>query len=169
MYTSQHLLLRHPVMEDWKDMYRNVWSHPETARYMLWEVTKTEEEAIARMERSIRYQEGKTCWFVYEKETGTPIGFGGFAKVAEDAVEDCGIALGPDYVGRGWGKELLTLLLEIAARDPSCKRFIISCRQENDASRGMILSCGFRFTHRETHIDARNGESYILEFYEKEL
>lgn len=169
MHETLRLILRHPVFSDWEAMWRNVWQHPETARYMLWDVTTTEEAARERMERSIRYQENKPCWFVYEKESGAPIGFAGMYQSGDGAYEDTGIALGPDYVGKGYGKELLNKLTKIAKADYSAQRFIVSCRSENHASRHMILGCGFCFTHQENRIDPRNGQPYVLEFYEKML
>lgn len=169
MYETLHLILKHPIFSDWEAMWHNVWQHSETARYMLWEVTTTEEDAKDRMVRSIRYQDGKPCWFVYEKGSGAPIGFAGMCLICDGVYEDTGIALGPDYVGRGYGKELLNVLTEIARTDYAARQFIVSCRNENQASRGMILSCGFHFTHQENRIDPRNNQPYILEFYEKLL
>lgn len=169
MYETAHLIMKHPVFSDWKAMLRNVWQHSETARYMLWDVTTTETAAKERMERSIRYQQGKPCWFVYEKESGAPIGFAGMCQSENGIYEDTGIALGPDYVGKGYGKEILNLLTEIARTDYAAKQFIASCRSENRASRGMILGCGFRFIRQENRIDPRNNQPYVLEFYEKRL
>lgn len=37
---------------DWKAIYKNLWMHEESARYMLWTPTKTEEDAKARMFRT---------------------------------------------------------------------------------------------------------------------
>ena len=50
------MLLAKARFEDWEDLYRNVWSRPETARYMLWTATASGEEAKARMERTIAWQ-----------------------------------------------------------------------------------------------------------------
>lgn len=55
METSD-LILGKARYEDWKSMYRNVWSRPETARYMLWNVTADEEEARRRMQRTVAWQ-----------------------------------------------------------------------------------------------------------------
>lgn len=44
---TDDLLLRKAAFEDWKSMYRNVWSRPETAKYMAWRVTTDEEDAKA--------------------------------------------------------------------------------------------------------------------------
>ena len=47
---TRDLILDKARFEDWENLYHNVWSRPETARYMLWTVTDSEEEARARME-----------------------------------------------------------------------------------------------------------------------
>lgn len=165
-----NLILKHPDFADWEDMYRNLWCHPESARYMLWQVTTSEEEAKERMRRSIAWQEAHpTCWFVYEKTTNRAIGFAGMTEISEGVWEDTGIALGPDYTGRGYGRQILQLLTEYARQELGARRFVCSCRSENAPSRRMILSRGFRYTHSSQAADPRTQESYTLEFYEKDL
>lgn len=169
MYESKRLILKHPDFSDWAAMLHNVWRHEETARYMLWSVTTNEADAQERMRRSIAFQEGKPAWFVYEKSSGQPIGFAGFCEIEEGVFEDTGIAVGPAFAGKGLGKEILNLLTRIAKEKYGAVRFVASCRSKNEASRNMILGCGFRFTHQEDRTDPRNGAAYLLEFYEKEL
>ena len=169
MYESVRLTLKHPTFSDWEPMLHNVWSHEETARHMLWSVTVSDEAAQERMRRTIAYQRDHTAWLVYEKERSVPIGFAGFRKIDAGVYEDTGIAVGPGFVGKGYGKEILNLLTRIAKTEYGAVRFIASCRRENRPSRKMLLGCGFRFTHEENRIDPRNGTPYILEFYEKNL
>lgn len=80
MYETKRIILNHPVFSDWEAMLRNVWSHEETARYMLWSVTPGPEEAQERMKRTIAYQREHAAWLVYERESGEPIGFAGFCQ-----------------------------------------------------------------------------------------
>lgn len=170
MPETKDLYLRHPKFEDWQDMYRNLWSREEAARYMLWNVTGSEQDAMLRMEHSIACQEkNPTCWFVYEKHSGQAIGFAGMIKIGDGIYEDTGIALGPEFTGRGYGKQLLFALTDWARSELGAVRFVASCRSENAPSRSMILSCGFRHTHTEGRTDPRNSENYRLEFYEKDL
>ena len=169
MYETDRLQLNHPVFSDWEGMYRNLWRHRESAELMLWNVTTSPEEAQERMRRSIAFQEGKPAWFVFEKCSGEPMGFAGFREIEPGVFEDTGIAVGPAFVGKGYGKEILNLLTRIAKEQYGAVGFIASCRSRNSASRGMILGCGFRFSHYENRIDHRNGTEYILEFYEKAL
>lgn len=168
MPETKDLYLRHPQFEDWQDMYHNVWSREESARYMLWEVTRSEDAAKERMERSIAYQQNNpTCWFVYEKNSGQAIGFAGMKEITEGVWEDTGIALGPDFTGHGCGKQLLNALTEYARQTLKAKKFIASCRSENTVSRNMILACGFFYIRSEERTDPRCGEAYTLEIYEK--
>jgi len=168
MPETKDLILRHAVFEDWSDMYRNIWSREESARYMLWDVTTSEEEARARMERTMAFQKTHPCcWTVFEKKSGQAIGFAGMQSRPDGSFEESGIALGPEFVGQGYGKQLLNLLTDVAFRELGATRFISACRSENAPSRGMILGCGFTYTHEEACIDPRNGKGYTLEFYEK--
>lgn len=169
MYETDRLQLKHPVFSDWEGMYRNLWCHRESAEFMLWNVTTSPEEAQERMRRSIAFQEGKPAWFVYEKSSGEPMGFAGFREIEPGVFEDTGIAVGPAFVGKGYGKEILNLLTRIAKEEYDAVGFIASCRSRNSASRGMILGCGFRFSHQEFRIDPRTNTPYDLEFYCKVL
>ena len=101
MMETKDLILRKAEFDDWKAMYRNVWSHPETARYMMWRVTKTEEAARERIRRTIEFQREHDTFFVCEKKSGQPIGFAGWEELAPHSFRETGIALGPEYVGRG--------------------------------------------------------------------
>lgn len=166
MLETKRLILRKASYDDWRDMYQNVWSREETARYMLWEVTRDEEEAKARMERTVDFQEkNPTARIVCEKETGRAIGFAGMGEIAPGIFEDHGVALGPAYVGRGYGREILQAMVDEAFCALGGKRFICSCRSENEASRRLQISCGFAFSHTEKRIDPRDGREYVLEFY----
>ena len=54
---GEDILLKKASFADWEDIYQNLWSHPESAVYMLWDPTFTEEEARARMERTLAFQQ----------------------------------------------------------------------------------------------------------------
>lgn len=165
---TKDIVLRKAQFDDWKSLYRNVWSRPETAKYMIWKITVTEEDARARMERTIRYQETHDTYMVYEKKSGEAIGFAGIERLSPHIFEETGIALGPEYVGRGYGKQVLTLLMEYA-KALGGEQFVYSTRSGNIASKALARSCGFRYQHCESKTDPRNGEPYELEVYEKEL
>jgi RimJ/RimL family protein N-acetyltransferase len=165
---TRDLILDKARFEDWENLYRNVWSRPETARYMLWAVTDSEEEARARMERTLAWQREHDVWTVYQRAGGQAIGWAGLAELSPGIWQETSIALGPDYVGRGYGRQLLELLMEIA-RERGGTEFRCSARSENTASQALIRSCGFALTGTEQKVDPRDDTPYILENYGRPL
>ena len=156
------LLLAKGRLSDWRGMYENVWSHAETARYMLWSVTTSEPDAIARMERTIRFQSEHDTYLVYEKHSLRPIGFAGLEQLDADTCSEASIALGPAFVRRGYGKQIVQALCRRAKTVYRAKTFIYSAREKNMASRALAASLGFQPFERETRLDERNGELYTL-------
>lgn len=51
MIETLELALKKPEFEDWKSIYVNLWSHDESAKYMLWRPVHNEEEAKERMKK----------------------------------------------------------------------------------------------------------------------
>lgn len=167
MIETQSLILKKGRLEDWKDMYINLWRHKESARDMLWKPIYSEEEAVRRMKKNLMFmEEHEPSWFVYEKKSRKAIGFAGMEKISENVYEDTGIAIGPDYTGRGYGKEILLALVQEAVKKYGAEKFIGSCRRTNVASRKLQLSCGFTYIYSKEKVDLRDGQLYILDFYE---
>lgn len=165
---SKDIVLRKAEFEDWKALYRNVWSREETARYMYWRVTASEEDARERIYRTIEYQKDHDAYLVHGKKSGEAIGFAGVRETEPHIYHETGIALGPEYVGKGYGKQILLLLLE-HCRALGGEMFYYSARAQNTASKALALSCGFTYQYSEQKTDLRNGECYELEVYKKEL
>ena len=162
MIETADLILKKAVFEDWRDLYANVWRCPETARYMLWDVTESEEAARERMRRTLLWQaEHDYALDVYEKKSGRAIGFAGMLEVAPGVWDETGVALGPDYVGRGYGGQILDALTD-AAFSLGGREFHASCRAQNEPSRRLILSRGFLQVGEERRTDPRTGEEYTL-------
>ena len=107
-------------------------------------------------------------YFVYEKKSGQAIGFAGMMEIAPNVYEDTGIAIGPAFVRKGYGRQILMALVNLAFEELGATKFVASCRSQNDASRQLQLACGFVYSHSEDRTDPRNGEPYVLEFYELE-
>ena len=163
------LLLKKARMEDWRAIYQNLWCHAESARYMFWEVTVCEADAIARMQRTLDFQKThEYALFIYEKKSGQAIGFAGMQELAPGVFEETGIALGPRFTGKGYGTQALNALVQ-TARELGAHRFNACCRRENLASHALQMRCGFHFVGEEPRIDPRTGETYKMEFNVKEL
>lgn len=68
MIETKNLILDKAKFSDWKEMYENVWSRPESARYMAWKVTTTQEDAKLRIMQTIEFQNNHDVYTVYEKK-----------------------------------------------------------------------------------------------------
>lgn len=170
MPETKDLIIRKAVMEDWKDMYHNIWGQPQSAKYMVWNITTTEADAVARMKRTIAYQAAHDChWTVVEKASGQAIGWVGMEKHSDGVWGETGIAIGPAFTGKGYGKQLLTFLTDYAKENLGAKRFVACCRRENLVSKRLQLSCGFSYTHSEEVMHPRDHIPYTLDHYAKEL
>jgi len=163
------IFLGKSCFSDWADLYRNVWSREESARYMLWNVVKSEEAAQEKMRRSLAWEKCHPSYTVYERASGQAIGWAGIAEVAPGIWEDTGIALGPDYTGRGYGRQVLNALVRYCREELGAATFVCACRAENRPCRSMLLACGFQYDRAQGRTDPRDGRAYRLEFYKKRL
>lgn len=162
---TKDLLLKKAKFEDWYDMYHNLWKHKDSAKYMLWNPTTSEEEAKERMERTIEFEKKeKYALLVYEKASDHAIGFAGMREEHPGVYVETGVALGPDYVGRGYGKQILNALTKEAFTNGKAHKFVAACRTKNIASHNLQMSCGFVFSHTMEKKDPRNDEDYTLEY-----
>lgn len=167
---TKDLIIKKGEQKDWRDMYNNLWRHSESAKYMLWKVTTSEEDAKARMERTIAFEATQPfTWLVYEKKSGKAIGFAGMTEIEPNVYEDMGIAIGPAFTGKGYGKQILNALTDFARDVLGAKKFVASCRTKNIASHNLQMSCGFTYSHSEEKVDPRNGEVYTVECNYKNL
>lgn len=166
MPETKNLILRKAVQRDWEAMYRNIWRHQESAKYMVWNVTTSEEEAKSRMERTIRFEaEHPYCWIVVDKESREAIGFAGMEEIEPGVWEESGIAIGPEFTGKGYGKQILTALVEFA-REKGGQKFLAAHRTDNIPSMKMQRSCGFQPACQKDCVDPRDGKPYILQYNE---
>jgi len=131
MIETDSLILDKAKFSDWKEMYYNVWSQPESARYMTWKITENEEEAQIRIMKTIEFQKNHNTYLVYEKANSKPIGFAGIEKVAPYIYQEAGICLGVNYVGKGFGKQIVQGLIQYCKKEFSAREFIYSTREEN--------------------------------------
>ena len=165
---TEDIILGKAKYEDWRSIYRNVWSRPETAEYMIWKVTADEDEARKRIQRTIAWQETHDAWLVYERGSGQAIGFAGVEETEPHIYHETGIALGPEYVGKGYRKQILRLLMEYCISLDG-QEFYYSTRAGNLASKALALSCGLAYQYSEQRTDQCSGKTYELEIYKKNL
>ena len=169
MIETESLILDKAKYSDWKEMYCNVWSQSESAKYMAWNITTSEENAKIRIMKTIAFQKEHDTYLVYEKSSGKAIGFAGVEKIEPYIYQETGICLGPDYVGKGFGKQILQGLILYCKEEFSAKEFIYSTREENRASNRLAKSLGFTVISSVPKTDSKDGHSYNLLQYSLKL
>lgn len=84
-----------------------------------------------------------TTYWLYED--GQPVGYGSIRHFLTDALREAGgnigCAISPGHRGRGYGKELLRLLLE-ESRNMGLDRVLVTIRLDNAPSKAVALANG---------------------------
>ena len=88
---TPRLVLRKARESDLDSIWRNVWCDDRLAATMLWRTTKTREEALERMKRTIKFQADSYSYFVCLRENDEPIGFGGIREISPGLYDETGI------------------------------------------------------------------------------
>ncbi len=168
MIETIDLILKQGSIEDWHDLYRNLWSRDEVFRYMFTKASPTEEHTRKKTAAYVEmHQEVKTEFFVYDKLTTQAIGIAGIKKIEPDIYTVTDIAICPDFSGKGYGKQILNALLSLAFDEFGANAVHYDCFTQNEVSKRLALSCGFSYTHSEEAELLKNGEKVILDFYKK--
>lgn len=162
---TEHLILRKARESDLPAIWQNVWRDERLARTMLWKPTALQEEAENRMRRTLAYQARSDAFFVCTREGDEPIGFAGIRETEPGVFEETGICIGAEWQGRGWGREVLCALVDLAFRERGGKRFLYGCFRENTRSAALCRSCGFVYSHSETLTREWDGYAYLCDFY----
>lgn len=160
MLETKDLILDKAKFSDWEGIYRNVWSQPESARYMMWNISDNEEKAKIRIQKTIDWQKEHDTYFVYEKLSGEPIGFAGVEKLGAEICGETGICFGPKYTRKGYGRQILSTLIQYSKEKYGAKEFIYQTREENVPSVKLAEAFGFERIGSEIKIDERDGHSY---------
>lgn len=112
--------------------------------------------------KTIAFQKEHDTWLVYEKSSGKAIGFAGVEKVEPYIYQEAGICLGPNYVGKGFGKQILQGLIQYCKEEFGAKEFIYSTREENIASNRLAGALGFTVISSTPKKDSKDGHNYNL-------
>lgn len=167
MIETKDLILKTATPNDTYDLFNNYWRHKIAAQYMLWKPLETQEEAIELINKVIEFQKNGTSFCVYLKSTGKVIGLAGVKDVGNGIIEDSGIGIGPDFIGRGYGTQISSALIVFAFENLNAKLVRFSCFVENIASAKMIEKCGFKFKRlSEENIRKWDGKKFISKIYE---
>jgi ribosomal-protein-alanine N-acetyltransferase len=99
---------------------------------------------------------------VVTPETGEAVGVAGFhGKPNEDGMVEIGYGIDLPYRRQGHARAALTILLDVAAKDPRVKVVRVTVRPDNVESRSLIDK--YNFVEVGEQIDEEDGLEIILE------
>ncbi len=147
--TTERLLIRDLLMEDWVDIHVYA-SDPEVARYMIWG-PNSEEETKEFIQRVIQMQQQDPridfeCAVVL-KETGKLIGGCGLRQDGKQG--EIGYCLNPEYWRKGYASEAAAAMIEFGFKELGLHRIYATCRPDNVGSAKVLEKVGMR---REGHL-----------------
>lgn len=143
---TKDLFLRQGSADDWKDLYRNLWCREEVFRYMFNKPSPDEEAGRKRTATYTEmHKEVKTEFFVCEKASGQAIGIAGIKEIKPGYWTITDIAIGPEYHGKGYGKQIVNVLLKLAF-EQGATEVAYDCFTQNSVSKQLALSCGFTYS-----------------------
>ena len=155
--TGEKIILRKAKMSDYKSMLKNAWGDEEVYKWMLFQPTFTEEDAIDRCKRSIEFQKNHYAYFVALKNTDEAIGLCGIREYEPHKFEECGICIATKYQGEGIGKEILGLLLDLVFNKLDGDSFRYGYYQDNVKSKALAMHYGFKYYVTEEKIRPWDG------------
>lgn len=165
MLETKDLILRQGSDGDWQDLYHNLWSREEVFRYLFSKPSPDEDAAIKRTAAYAgMHRDVKTEFFVCEKLSGQAIGIAGIKELKPGYWTITDIAIGPDFQGKGYGKQIVHALLNLVFSNGAAE-VVYDCFTQNTASKCLALACGFAYSHSGEAELMKNGEKVILEHY----
>lgn len=102
---------------------------------------------------------------VYDKSTGEVIGFAGVKNVSDYDYAESGLCITRKCQGKGYGKELLLLLLSIVFDELHGDKFIYAAMEGNTISINLCRSCGFVYGSSKKVIRKWDNYEYVSESY----
>ena len=162
---TKDLIIRKAKESDLEAIFNNVWNDEELTKTMLWEVTKTREDAISRLERTIKYQSENYGYFVCLKDTDEPIGWAGIYEKKLGVYEDKGLCIARKYQKRGYGKQVVEAFMKLIFEQLNGTKFIYSCFNTNENSRKVCLHFGFKYFESENITRDYDGANFIIDYH----
>ena len=163
---TKDLIIRKAKKEDYKSLLKNYWSKERTAKFMLWKPISTEAEAIERIEKTINFEVDKPCFIITEKSSNECIGMVGFLQEEPNIYSDCGLGIGCDYVGRGYGSQTLKAMLDYLFKTCNAKKVIYTAMKENVSSNSLQKKFNFSYVQTIQKVREYDNLNYEMHIYE---
>ena len=160
---SKNIIIRKAKEKDYESMLKYVWSDEEVYKWMLFQPTFSTEDAKERTVRSIEFQKTHYAYFVALKESDMAIGYCGIKEKSDGVFEECGICIGREFQHLGYGKEIVSLLLDLAFNKLNAIAFIYSYYPDNIKSKRLAEHFGFTYDHTEEMIRPWDQSKKIID------
>ncbi len=161
---GKNLVLRKAVFDDYKSIFKHVWSDKDIYELMLFDPIYDEEDAKKRINEIIEIQKNTYTYFVALKDSDEVIGLCGINEVSKGIFEETGICLSKEYQSKGYGKELLSMLLDLAFNKLFAKTFVYAYFKDNIKSKMLAMHFGFKYSHTEEMIRSWDNKKVIVEY-----
>lgn len=158
-----NLILRKACFEDYQVMYKNIWSNEEIYKWMFFEPTFDDASAIERIKRTIAFQKNHYAYYIALKQTNEVIGFCGVNEFEPFKYEETGICISSLYQNKGYGKEVLKLLLDLVFNKLNGKYFKYSYIHNNSKSKHLALLFNFKYESEEVITRLWDKKEIIVE------
>ena len=162
---TENLILRKAKQEDLEKIWKNVWNDEKIAETMLWKTSNTYEEAVERLNRTIKYQADNYAYFICLKSNDEPIGFAGIKEKGNGIYEESGICIARKHQGKGYAKEVVQTLKQLIFEELKGRRFIYGCFSNNEKSRKVCVSQGFKYLNSENIIRDWDKKEFLVDYY----
>jgi len=164
---TKDLILGKAKQEDLENIYNNYWCSEKSAKYMLWVPQKNLQEAQDRLDRTINYQKDHFAFMVYEKKSGMAIGQAAMFELQDEpgVWEDAGIGIGEKFVGKGYGKQILSGMIDYLFEHENATKIICSCHTDNIPSAKMQQSCGLVYFKSVPYTREKDNLTYQSDNY----
>lgn len=160
---GKNIILRKAKNDDYKSMLNNVWGDEEVYKWMLYTPTKTIEDAKERLKRSIEFQRNHYAYFIALKDTDEAIGLCAIKEYEPNRWEESGICIGTKYQGKGYGKEIVSLLLDLAFNKLYAQDFRYGYFTNNIKSKKIADYFNFKFHEKEEFIRPWDKEKKTID------
>ncbi|MBQ8293151.1 MAG: GNAT family N-acetyltransferase [Bacilli bacterium] len=160
-----HIVLRKARMDDLNDLYNNLWSSKEVAKYLFWKESDSLEEAKERLLRTIDYQSNNHGFVVALKDTDEAIGITGIYEYEPSSYRESGLCIGEKFQGNGYGKEMLEMLLYLAFEVFKAHKFRYSCITENVRSKNLCSKYGFKYYESKKEVRKWDNQEFMIDYF----
>lgn len=96
-------------------------------------------------------------------EDGEPVGYIDLYQVTPEEIRLCRVLVAhPQSRGKGWGKQLVKLALQVAKERKAVKRVSLAVFDQNEAAKACYQSLGFKVLPEETKVRRFGEENWTL-------